>query len=734
MRVLLLSILLAATIAMEPVRAARAREAADATTHPASVAQYLHHALSHKDRTTRFAQLDALARDGSKEALAALGTILLKGDDDDLRQAALDALIAAGDKGGVDVLADFLWKGGWVWRIKVAEALRQWGSPKAIPALEIVAKDPELRVRRVGGGALSVIKARIAREREADIQARIKAMGRLVDGGNPQAEALLKEALSDVEFRVRAAAALTLGRLRTGGAADLLKALGDDKTPGVMKAVQWAQMRMAGGQVARARGTLAEKLHKPLTKPPAKLSLGQSIARIENECGIRIYIAWSTLKTWGIEKDRLVSYDHTSLAAALDSLLRQMGEPRIDWIAEHDIVLIASWYTLVTKRLHSCEVPMAAVDTMPQATRSLRTRLALRSPRQEFKAVRLGDCLDFVRQSANVDVFARDSALHHVTRSSAMTARTSGASVADMLTLLLQGQKDWPWQTHAAYAVVDGMILVSSPKDLERLRQSRPKGLNIVEAMIEEDVTGGSWTLQVRRGGMLDHHSILWLVNTDRVTTAARVLERLDVQWRGDVSTVGLFLAMHAGRVKLARLFSDSGADVNAPWEYQGSRKSPSLDWTREPKRPPLYLAAWLGNAEFVGMLMKAGAKPDIVDEKVGSPLHVAVSRGNYMAVAALLAGGADIENDWKGTRPLHLAAQLGHKRIASLLIYKGARPDAPSKEGTPLQRTRAAAMLAKKEFENATGKQRIAELQTHIANLRAVEKLLQTHIAQTQR
>lgn len=729
-RVLILSVLLATMVAMEPVRADDARPPAGVAAGKAAVARMLAEALLHKDAATRRARLDALARDGSKEALSALGTILLKGDDM-MRQAALDALIAAGENGGADVLADFLWKGGWVWRIKVIEALRAWGSPKAMPALRIAVKDPEYRVRQAGKGAMSIVAARIAQAREAATKARLKAVAALVDGANPQAQALLKAALSDQDARVRAMAALVLGRLKTRGAADILKALGDDKGPGVKAAAKWAQLRLAGGQVSEARVDLAEKLRKPLTRGAPRMSLADCIGRFEKECGVSILVNWAEFKRLGVETDRLVSYDSESLAAALDSLLRLTGEPRIDWKAEHDIVFVSSVETMVRRRLHTCEVPMDSVDTTPQATRSIRTRLALRSPRQEFDAVPFSQCIDFVRESGNVDVFVRwgKRGVDKVTPSTRLTARAADASVADLLGLLLRSQPDWPWSTHAAYAVVDGMILISSPKDLARWRQSRPKGLNVVEAMIEEEIRLGKLAPhKVMAGRMVRNECIDWLIETDRATTAANVVWGFIGEGGKDVITCGLFWSMVAGRVKMTRMFVDAGADVNSHWRYMDKSKDPPLVWANTTICPPLHFAAWLGNAEIVGILMRAGAKPDVVTVDAGSPLHVAVGRGNYMAVAALLAGGADVEIEWKGTRPLHLAAEAGRERVVSLLVDKGARVNSPSKTGTPLQRARAALKQVAKELENAVGK-RTAELQARIAALRAVARVLETHV-----
>jgi len=726
-RVLVLSVLLATMVAPLPVRADDAPPEVRPATRPAAVARMLADALSNKDAAKRRARIDALARDGGKEALAALGTILLKGENT-MRQAALDALIAAGETGGGDVLADFLWKGGWVWRLKVIEALKAWGSPNAIPALKIAAKDPERRVRLAGKAAMSVVTARIAKAREHAAQKRIRAVAQLIGGTNPQAQARLKAAAGDPDPRVRAVAALVLGRLHGGGAGDTLKALAADQRAGVEAAVDWARLRLTGGQVTKAHAELAAKLRKPLPPRQGQAHLGVRIEQIEADCGVRVHVNWGQLRRLGIEKSRVVSCRDGSLAAVMDDLVRQIGQPRIDWKAERDILMVAGTETLLRPWLHACEVRMDSVDTTPQATRSIRTRLALRSPRQEFDSVPLGQCVRFVREAGNVDVLVHwgPRGVGEVTAGTKLTARASDASVSDMLGLLLRSQDDWPWDAHVAYAVVDGMVVMSSVKDLLRWRQSRPEGLSVPEAMIATELrVGDSWGCEVIQGNVPRNVHIVWLVETDRATTAANVLRTLDQRRRGCVSTGGLFWAVMAGRVNMVRVFLAGGGNVNSTWQHTRGGKHGEIVWTRNIPHYPLHLAARAGNAEIVAMLIRAGARPDVMREHLGSPLHVAVRWGNYMALAALIAGGADVEIEWKHTRPLHLAAEAGRERIVSLLIDKGARVNAPSKTGTPLQRARTALKQAEKELGNALGR-RITELKAHIARLRAVARILE--------
>ncbi len=65
-------------------------------------------------------------------------------------------------------------------------------------------------------------------------------------------------------------------------------------------------------------------------------------------------------------------------------------------------------------------------------------------------------------------------------------------------------------------------------------------------------------------------------------------------------------------------------------------------------------------------------------------PLHAAVLAGDAEALKKLLAGGekTDVKN-WAGTTALHLAAMLGRREIARLLIEKGANLEARTRGGS---------------------------------------------------
>ncbi len=123
-----------------------------------------------------------------------------------------------------------------------------------------------------------------------------------------------------------------------------------------------------------------------------------------------------------------------------------------------------------------------------------------------------------------------------------------------------------------------------------------------------------------------------------------------------------LHLAARRGYTDVARLLVEHGAEVDA-----ANRR----DWT------PLRIAMQMRHVDFVRALIEHGADVNRTEEH-GTPLQLAVGRGDAEIARHLIAAGADVTvRDEERRTLLHLAARAGELAVAEVLLEAGADPSA---------------------------------------------------------
>jgi len=102
----------------------------------------------------------------------------------------------------------------------------------------------------------------------------------------------------------------------------------------------------------------------------------------------------------------------------------------------------------------------------------------------------------------------------------------------------------------------------------------------------------------------------------------------------------------------------------------------------------PLHFAAHLGLLSGAQILLEHGALTNSRDESNQTPLMVAIEVNQPQIVNLLLQNGANIHSvgGQRSTNPLHVAAANGFPTLLSLFLEKGAIIDTPSGWGTALQ------------------------------------------------
>jgi cytohesin len=130
-------------------------------------------------------------------------------------------------------------------------------------------------------------------------------------------------------------------------------------------------------------------------------------------------------------------------------------------------------------------------------------------------------------------------------------------------------------------------------------------------------------------------------------------------------------------------------------------------------ERAPILLASSRGDLGAVKQHLANGMDVNAKDEDGFTPLHQAALGGHKKIAELLIAKGADVNAKTKkaGQTPLHSSAFFGHKTVVELLIAKGADVNAKGSGTTPLDlaiingETEIADLLRKHGGKTAEGK-----------------------------
>jgi uncharacterized protein len=124
-------------------------------------------------------------------------------------------------------------------------------------------------------------------------------------------------------------------------------------------------------------------------------------------------------------------------------------------------------------------------------------------------------------------------------------------------------------------------------------------------------------------------------------------------------------LAAHFGRLEIAQILLDRGADPNGV--------SRNLN-----TNTPLHAAVVGNQREAVVLLLQNGANVNAVDSGGWTPLGLAAHNGRGPIIEILLTAGADPNKpNAQGDTPLTVARQQDHQDAVALLLGAGAAPQA---------------------------------------------------------
>ena len=223
-------------------------------------------------------------------------------------------------------------------------------------------------------------------------------------------------------------------------------------------------------------------------------------------------------------------------------------------------------------------------------------------------------------------------------------------------------------------------------------------------------------------------------IDMGEATTMAYLLDSgANIDATDDEGNTVLHFAMAQPNPDFARDLIAAGAEVNENNKSQNPLHWITLDSSGDTLRllaghgadihafddrpmSPVVIAAEVGNAACLEVLIELGADASMEDDYQVCPIHFAAQSGHLLVIQTLLNAGvnvdclADIERG--RTSSLHLAANNNHHRVAGFLLEQGADPLISAEHlGTALHVavTAGAIETARVLLEHATASEQLA-------------------------